>query len=389
MANFRKLILLGPASVLLLVMLHGRAAAGSPSAVRVVLLRNGQILRGEVTPGSDRYEVAVPGGQISVNAAEVEFCCGSLEEVYRYRRARMTLASGRDYLELARWCREQGLLDHAAGALAKAEALEPTNPFVPLLHRELDLARSKAAAPPAQPKRKMTAGGERPAGMTPDELDRLVRELPPTSVETFVETVQPLLANTCAAAACHGSRSTSEFRLLRPPAGRLPSRRVTQRNLSEVLRWVDREDPDASPLLRLPIQAHGAQAAVFDQGNAVQYEQLVAWVRRAASPENPSPLAVSPSLVTTETPQAGAKQAAYLAPVTEHPAARSTPPPSWAAEIAGLQLEMPGTGSLGENSPRPAAVEGTAPADARRPHLISIPRDPFDPEIFNRRFSPQ
>ena len=115
------------------------------------------------------------------------------------------------------------------------------------------------------------------------ELDRLSRAMPPGGMETFTATVQPLLLNSCSTHECHGPRSASKFRLLRAHPGRVPSRRLTQRNLHSVMQWIDRENPTASPLLTQSIKPHGPKRAViFDAANAEQYRELVNWVGRVA-----------------------------------------------------------------------------------------------------------
>ena len=86
------------------------------------------------------------------------------------------------------------------------------------------------------------------------------------SVEKFGAIVQPILLNRCAANQCHGPNAKSEFRLLRPPPGQIVSRRFTQRNLYAALQYVDRANPEASPLVVLPQQRHGnSLSAVFDK----------------------------------------------------------------------------------------------------------------------------
>ena len=55
----------------------------------------------------------MPDGRLYIRPEKVEFCCGSLEEAYRRKRAVIRQGSVEDHLELARWCRRHGLLEFA------------------------------------------------------------------------------------------------------------------------------------------------------------------------------------------------------------------------------------------------------------------------------------
>ena len=88
------------------------------------------------------------------------------------------------------WCLNHKLFDHAAAELADAAAVEPEHPMIGLLRRELD----SALAPPPNGAADKNAREEAKLN---EELDRLVRGLPPKAVEHFTQSVQPLLVNSC------------------------------------------------------------------------------------------------------------------------------------------------------------------------------------------------
>jgi hypothetical protein len=351
----------------------------SGRAEGVVLLRNGRILQGEIVLDGDRYEVSVPGGRISVKAADVALCCRSLEEVYQQRRAGLCLASARDCVELAQWCQRHGLVEHAAEELARAEAIEPNHPLISLLRRGLELAKS---VPAVQPPSVEVRGQD----FSTADLDRMVREMPPGTVESFAEIVQPLLVNRCTAAACHGPSSTTGFSLLRSAPGQPPSRRLTQRNLGAVLDQIDRENAAASRLLTAAIRAHGsAESPVFGSQNASQYQQLVDWVFRVVqfdqTPEAPPRLEL-------KKPPPETVPAVYLDSVAAEAAEPDETQASWAQELQGLNLGSASAAGPfeGESFPDPGLVQPWPKVQrgAKLPQFV--PKDPFDPEIFNRRF---
>ena len=179
------------------------AAADSEPAQGVLLLRNGQMIEGQITRNSDHYQVTLPYGEIRVRVVDVEFCCRTLQEGYERKRAAIQVGNVQDHLELAQWCERHGLLDLADEELVAAAAIEPNHPMLAILKRRLQLARE----PPLQP-------AESQAGVavpTADELDRMVRGMPPGAVETFAQVVQPLLMNHCTSSGCHGSQAETHF----------------------------------------------------------------------------------------------------------------------------------------------------------------------------------
>ncbi len=256
----------------------------------VVLLRNGQVLHGKVTRTGDHYIVSLSSGEIRLKADAVERVCRDLEEGYQQKHADVEQGKVQDRLELAQWCIRQELFGYAVRELTDAIAADPTHPRIALVERQLELARER---------RTPQSGGAAKPDATPsnDDLDRLTRGMPPGTVETFSNTIQPLLLNTCTAAGCHGPQSETKLRLLRIPLGKTPSRRLTQRNLHAVLATINRDDPPASPLLTAPIAPHGtAKAAIFTNREVVQYKHLVDWVHRVASD------ATAPQPATVERP---------------------------------------------------------------------------------------
>lgn len=351
---------------------------GAEPCQGVLLLRNGHVLEGKITRVGDRYHLVVDGGAIQVRTSEVEFCCRDLEEGFVQKRARIQLGSVHDHLELAQWCQRHGLLGHAAEQLAEAMAVDPSHPMIPVVERrvQLSLERDESTRPPAKP------SVEAPS---PDDLDRLTQGMPPGLVESFTRTVQPLLLNHCSAAGCHGPRTESKFSLLRMPSGRPASRRLTQRNLHSTLQWIDRDNPDASPLLTAPVRAHGsAQEPIFTDHDLAKYQQIVRWVYGFPRPTD----SATPASHQAQGDAAGpALPAVHVAPL---PSEMSDPParspdglePDAATRIAPVdpRLPVPGNDDFLPHA-KPRIQRG-----AQLPRFIPV--DPFDPEIFNRRFFP-
>jgi len=338
--------------------------------VGVLLLRNGQVIKGKISKAGRFYYVAFSHGEIRLKDSEVEFWCRDLEEGYRRKRAKIQPGNARDHLLMAQWCLRHGLLGHAAAELADAMDADPTHPMIAVLERRLRLAMepSQATSPLAQPV------AESPSA---DDLDRLVGNMPAGVVRTFTEAIQPVLANNCATAGCHGPLTDAEFRLLRIPKGRPPSRRTTQRNLYATLQWVDRQDPAASRLLTAAMQPHGsAQAAVFDKHQMLQYKRIADWVHRVAG-DSQQEMPATPGLLRDE--------AADARPISTDPTNPFAPSDPLGGKVAPASHQEPAGKASKTVEANPLPVRPKIQRGAKLKQFV--PADPFDPEIFNRRYS--
>jgi hypothetical protein len=331
----------------------------------ILVLRNGQTIEGRITRVDGWCVVDLPNGQIRIKAADVDLLCGSLEEGYRLKRAAADVGNVHDHLELAQWCLRQKLLGPAAAELADAKTADPTNRMIGVLEQRLKLALEP---PPAT-----GAAGRSSAGPSNAELDRMIRSLPRGTVEAFTQSVQPVLMNHCATGGCHGPLSDSGLRLFRVPTAKSAGRRITQRNLYSVLQLIDRESPAESRLLTAASGPHGsAKHAIFGQHEAAQYSRLVDWANQVAQPV----LADSPR---TLTPGASFEPADPV-PVQS--------PPRTLSQDARRARPLPGTKQAAAAS-RAAALGRGKPAPDAAPASFDQPSDPFDPEVFNRRYAPQ
>ncbi len=352
----------------------------------VLLLRNGRTLHGKYTRDGDRFYLALPGGEIRIRAAEVEVACESLDACYIYRRQRVDAGNVNSHLDLAQWCIEHELLGPAAEQLAVALSIDPRHPKLVLLQRRIEVAQT---APP--PRAAAEAGTEaEPADFVDaDMLDKLCRSLPPGTVEMFTNRIHPLLQNHCGNAGCHGSQTTSQFRMVRAPANKAASSRITQRNLFAALQMINRENPTGSVLLTQPIKPHGsARQAIFKTHDIAQYNELVQWVMGVAGP-------AVPARSTT----VGATAPGLIQP---SPHAKPLPIPGDRGQVETVSAIDPKTATHAslasfphfERATDPSATATAAPGSLpspspQRPTTLARPNDPFHPELFNRRFFPQ
>jgi len=353
------------ATALLLFAVAPRAEAQTPLGFEpqhgMLVLVGGQVLEGKVTRAGDHYFVTLPGGEIKLKATEVELFCRDLEEGYQRKSEAVIAGQVEDHLKLAEWCIRVQLYGYAARELSASMACEPTHPKIALLERRLEVARSQVEDKPNNE--------PVPVPVSNEDLDRMVRSMPPGTVEMFAHTIQPLLVNQCSTGGCHGPGMSSHLSLQRIAMGKTPSRRLTQRNLHATLRFINSEDPALSPLLINSVRAHGdSKAPVFTTGDMVQYRQLVNWVFRVAQKNVASG---SETLPTRSAPLAQAP----LPRVSAKPAAEASPASLGnASDPLGIGKSPAPQQAAGAPTPLPSAPATTA--------------DPFDPEVFNRQFAP-
>jgi hypothetical protein len=283
-----------------------------------------------------------------VRGDQVLFLCDTTEEAYAFVRARANLNDPDERLRLARWCHGQGLRELALAEVRAAVRLDPGHAEARRLQRNLERTLTAVRTP---------AGGA-------EESEPTV-ELPPVeltaeSLGLFVTRVQPILMNACAS--CHASGRGGAFKLGRAYDNGLASRRTTQGNLAAVLGQINRETPEASPLLTKAVSAHGEQLQPALKGRqAAAYKTLDDWVQLT--------LANNPQLRGT------ARE--------ERKGTLAGAPPTPETTFASLAAPQDS-----EDKPMP-----TAPAKGdkavKSPGSLRVTVDEFDPAIFNRQMHPR
>jgi hypothetical protein len=300
----------------------------------VLVLRNGRVLHGRITPLGESYLITIgDGGEACIPRTEVEFDCASLDEGYLIKRDELETDDARSHLALANWCLQQGLLARAADQLLVAAMRSPDDPALKILERQLAARVAQTA------QHRVVSYSPTAAAPLPDEPD-----IEPFLVQQFTTTIQPILFNRCASFACHGGGS-SAYRLIRPGSGQVPTSRLTQKNLQATLTYVDRQQPDASRLLTMAQEPHGrVKQAIFHEKTGNQLALLSGWIRRLGIEFSERANRPVPSQ------KAASKQVVRIPPVSD-----------------------------AKNANDPAAA-----AESARPGVN--PTDPFDPSVFNRQF---
>ena len=112
----------------------------------VVLLRNGQVLAGNVTQAGEEYYVALASGEIRLQAQQVELVCRDVKEGYERKRARIDPEKVSDHLDLALWCVRQQLFAESAQEISDARGLNSAIPRIARSNAPVEARPGAAAA---------------------------------------------------------------------------------------------------------------------------------------------------------------------------------------------------------------------------------------------------
>ncbi len=374
----------------------------------VLLLHNGQLISGLITAAGDRYDVNLDDGEMHIPRSSVALLARDAQECYVHKRAGIDAGRVQDHIELAEWCLRNALLEAAEKEIAAAKAADATHPKIRLVATRLQLAKENP---------KTLEPIETPIKARPDEqLDNMVRGLPAGSVETFTNNIQPMLLNRCTGSGCHGPQSEVAMRLERIPPNRRAGRKPTQRNLQAALAMVDRTKPEESKLLQVPLRPHGpAKSPIFGDREQSQYQFLVQWVYQVAGAKPPQTPASVEDRATTlsqvgprEVPASATEEGTErgvgsLLEFEQQADAAASGGQSADSELVPrndsgtpIQKFPPTDQNFGTKTTAPpdqfrvARVRGQAvlrPVPKRGEKSDEfVPKDPFDPAIFNRRF---
>jgi hypothetical protein len=343
-------------AVVLPWLVRANAAWGDgPTTKGVLVLRNGNVLSGDVRRIGDVYRIESRGGTLQVPAGQVERFAPSLWTAYEARRRDRVEGSADAHVDIARWCLQVGLHDLAARELLDARTLEPGHGGAALV--ELQLRQAIEASTQRVPSSRVTvvaanasaANAAVGADVAVENAGATTAELSADARIQFVRSIQPMLIQSCATSGCHQPGSAQTLQLDRWALVGKGNAEIVRRNLAAVRREVDIDDPMASRLLQMARSPHGGGSSSESRPiTARQAALLVDWLNAVAG--------VQPTTHESDAGASGAngtdfgvEQAVYDVPMLE-----------------------------------PPAEPGLLPAP---PAARFQPRDAFDPEIFNRRFA--
>lgn len=207
--------------------------------------------------------------------------------------------------------------------------------------------------------------------VTVEELDRMTRSMPQGTIGPYRSRLERVLLNGCNASNCHDSKS-DVMPLMELGRSKPIPRRMSQRNLHQTLKYIDRDNPFDSPLLAAASQPHaGVEKPILPVGSK-HFEQLKLWViMLSQDPDANYQAYLNPELQKKIPAQ----------PIIEEASHSSQP------NIVPVEPERIGLQPLASPIEHSQTI-GEIPELTTQPDNYQ-PVDPFDPEIFNRRFGRQ
>ncbi len=265
------------------------SAGGAQATAKLLVLIDGQIVSGHITPRPDGYDIQVPAGRMFINSDRIRFAASSLSDAYDRMRDSIPEFTPTNHLELAGWCIGNKLYTQARREVLDALHLDPNRDDAKRMLRALEQVGEQSKA--ANTGTGLTEYPSQTEIQRPEIDTRSLAGLSRPVAHSFVRDVQPLLMNKCATSGCHGTGAKSQFHVVSTHRGSTPA--IAERNLAAVLKQIDFSRPLTSPLLEIGQQAHGNMASSAFQGRsgAIQISVLQNWVRQAAHDIAPDAIA--------------------------------------------------------------------------------------------------
>ena len=350
---------------------HGQspeATSSDDTREQLVVLVSGRILSGQVTRNGGGYLVEQSNGRVQLAPEDVQFVVKDLREAYRKHRDGVRYPTPASHLALSQWCIAHRLYEEARDELKKSLKGDPENEEARrLLQRLNDTIRANlplAVSPP--PPLKTSDGFLQPDVESLGGLSRGV-------AMQFTSKIQPLLLNKCGNATCHGGASNNGFRLISARIGGNGSRQTTERNLAESLKQLDLQDVAASPLLSVSTGGHGGKGTIFaGPAGAEQLKLIKIWAKTVAEEKREDAMALAnrPTLKGKNASKGFASRSIMADDETVETA----------RFVKGETEELPLTADEDVSRPQELPIQ-KIPVKAL---IEQKPRDPFDPETFNR-----
>ena len=190
------------------------------------------------------------------------------------------------------------------------------------------------------------------------ELDRETRSMPDGTLGHYRQRVERVLTSGCSAAKCH-ARDSRIMPLFQVSKSQPIPRRQSQRNLHNVLKYVNRVHPFESQLLTAATTPHAGNLEPILEKGSPHHESLIQWLMMLSDDPRQALHEAMEWEQQTSTPD----ETAPVQPVEPKPDT-STPSDASALNFPETVGEIPKL-NTGESA--------------------FIPIDPFDPEIFNRK----
>lgn len=344
------------------------AHATEPSPIEshpCVLLKNDNVLFGQAYQVGEFVLVRTSeNGQVKLPRKSVACWADSPQSLYQFRVDQRESDDISAQLRDVKWCIQNDFYDLASRELDSIRQVAPNHPEVHTFSQQLHRLTTKPKTPAAFV----------PAATPPVEVQQASfdgKELAPVDLATlqgFAKHVQPTLINRCGN--CHSQSAGQKWSLTLPTPGSRPSSQITRDNLAATLPFVLGETAEQTELFVRSTTAHGGGAAPLNPRTAKAIRTFKGWLELA--------LRSQPAADEVSNPVA---QVATNTPMQESTAVPQPPP---------INVQ-PARATVPVDPERPHFLNGSQPAQSpghqlNQPARLPTVDNPFDPEIFNRRF---
>lgn len=370
------------AACFLLILMNCWAYA-QDSSTQYILLKNDSVIEGIVETENSTHEHLVirknSGSQIYLPRKRVESVANTLNEVYWAKCATLSATDPNGHTSLFRWCMDRELLEEAQNQIDLLSLMKTKATTLMKLSDQLDAAsaawRAKLDAqkyatkqlPLSKPRNQsgnkqrdeevgqvLQVGYEAPVEIADrlkliERLEQATDSIHGEAVVMFKRKVEPMLINSCYTAKCHSNDSMPLPLATLSKSQRIP-KRMSQRNLYNVLKFTDFDRPMESKLLAAAALPHAGNPEPIIKLNSPQFQTLRVWLIGISSK-----------------------------PFLYH----SVPENFYASD---LEVQVDGDTKQEASSPDVAPVLHSIKKIPSNSNNKSESGDPFDPEVFNRLY---
>lgn len=325
---------------------------------QLLVLLSGRVVEGQLTPRQGGYDVALPAGRMFVPAEQIRFSADNLRDAYQQLRDSIVELTPNAHLDLARWCLTNRLPTYARREILDALHLDPYRDEARRMLEAVVREEQRAARSVTESTSSYDINDLQSPELLPER--RSLGGLPRETARTFTRRIQPLIANKCGNARCHGA-DRHAFKVVLPRGG--STAYIAEQNLAAILNQLNFADPDQSALLTEVTGLHGGSRDLLFPGRVggQQLDSLREWVRDVAAELAPAVTARTRNDVAQ--PMATEVRASATASQTDP----AIPPGA------------DGVTSINPRTDRKFLTQAAA----------AVRHDEFSPDIFNQRYHGQ
>lgn len=333
-----------------------------------LVLKNGHEIEGVVVQQAKQTVVKThSGSKLIFPNDKVDFVSPDLSAAYWQKVARIGPLDTTGHIELFHWCLDRSLHEQAGNQINLLMEMDVSAIKMEFLLEKLSRQRHLAANPPTVTKpssdepaaigkvRQVTYEKEESISAMPSvaDIQHSAAGLSPDSIRMYKRKVEPLLMRSCYTAGCHDAKA-AKMPLRQLPGSSTVPKRMSQANLFEALKYIDTSRPFKNPFFSAAVEAHADQEKPIIRRGSKQFEMLRTWLVLISNQPSTFHSAAPPLDLTAPEPEAKNRLVKPLAKPQVN------------------QFDVP----------------PVIPVLNSHPQQQASPKDPFDPEVFNRRYGP-